>query len=424
MRTPRPLRAFVEVVLGRQRSPQHETGQFMVPYLRAANVKDGELDLSDVKFMNFGPAEQRLFGLRPGDVLVTEGSGSLATVGASATWAGDMSGTVCFQNTLIRLRPRSEATDQRFLAWWARYAFAAGVFARIASGANIFHISADRVRALQVTFPRLADQRAIANFLDTETSRIETLINKKRQVVSLLDEREASVVTHAFGDQLRRRSSDLTKGIGDAMTPPLGRVALVQSGLTLDAARDPGDSPVTLPYLRVANVQAGRLDLAELKEVTVSSRMAARCQLRPGDVLMTEGGDVDKLGRGAVWPGEIEPCLHQNHIFAVRPDREKLRSDYLSALLQTSYAKSYFEMTATKTTGIASTSASKIAAFRVPLLPVAEQKSIVQQIKSANGRLDNLRSRLTAQIELLREHRSALITAAVTSQLTQVRTDL
>jgi len=166
------------------------------------------------------------------------------------------------------------------------------------------------------------------------------------------------------------------------------------------------------------------LDLAELKEVTVSSRMAARCQLRPGDVLMTEGGDVDKLGRGAVWPGEIEPCLHQNHIFAVRPDREKLRSDYLSALLQTSYAKSYFEMTATKTTGIASTSASKIAAFRVPLLPVAEQKSIVQQIKSANGRLDNLRSRLTAQIELLREHRSALITAAVTSQLTQVRTDL
>lgn len=64
----RPLRAYADVVLGRQRSPQHDSGPFMTPYLRAANVKDGELDLSDVKEMKFDPIERQRFALAPGDV--------------------------------------------------------------------------------------------------------------------------------------------------------------------------------------------------------------------------------------------------------------------------------------------------------------------------------------------------------------------
>ena len=72
----------------------------MVPYLRAANVKDGSLDLTDVKTMDFDLAEQAKYALKPGDMLVTEGAGSLAAVGASAVWSGEIDGVVCFQNTL------------------------------------------------------------------------------------------------------------------------------------------------------------------------------------------------------------------------------------------------------------------------------------------------------------------------------------
>lgn len=117
----------------------------MTRYLRAANVKDGALDLDDVLSMNFTPSEQRIFSLRPGDVLITEGSGSLTAVGASARWSGEMSGAVCFQNTLVRLRAL-RLTDSGFLSWWCRHAFASGLFASIATGANIFHLSAERVR--------------------------------------------------------------------------------------------------------------------------------------------------------------------------------------------------------------------------------------------------------------------------------------
>ena len=159
----------------------------MTRYLRAANVKDGFLDLGDVGEMNFDPIERETFALLPGDVLVTEGSGSLRAVGASAVWEAELEGTVCFQNTLLRLRPRP-STDGRYLAWWCRHAFADGLFSSIATGANIFHISAERVRSLPMTYLPLPDQRAIADYLDAETARIDALITKKRRMIDLLQE--------------------------------------------------------------------------------------------------------------------------------------------------------------------------------------------------------------------------------------------
>lgn len=197
----RPLRSYAEVALGRQRSPAHDSGPHMVTYLRAANVKDGALDLRDVKEMNFDPREQSLFRLRPGDVLVTEGSGSLSAVGASAVWAAEIDGVVCFQNTLLRLRPLP-STDPRFLAWWCRYAFSDGVFASIATGANIFHVSADRVRALPMTYVPLPQQRKIADLLDTVTARIGAARSRLESQMTLLIEHRQALITAAVTGEL------------------------------------------------------------------------------------------------------------------------------------------------------------------------------------------------------------------------------
>lgn len=225
----RPLRSYAAVALGRQRSPQHESGSNIVRYLRAANVKDGALDLSDVLEMNFSPAEQTVFSLRPHDVLVTEGSGSLRAVGASAIWGGELEGPVCFQNTLLRLRPRP-GTDHRFLAWWCRYAFADGVFASIANGANIFHVSAERVRSLPVTYLPLGRQKAIADFLDAETARLDTLITKKRQLADLaalgLRERAHSLTHSGIRAPLRRMVSSIRTGA----TPPADALEALLGG--------------------------------------------------------------------------------------------------------------------------------------------------------------------------------------------------
>jgi type I restriction enzyme S subunit len=161
-----PLGDAVEVRMGRQRAPRFAGGPDVVPYLRAANVKDGWLELHDVLEMNFAPTEQVAYALSPGDVLVTEGCGSLAQLGASARWDGQLPGVVCFQNTLIRLRAKAGVTMAAYVHHLARYAHSAGWWASIASGTNIFHIGATRADRLPVPLPSTDAQASVAETLD------------------------------------------------------------------------------------------------------------------------------------------------------------------------------------------------------------------------------------------------------------------
>ncbi|MFF1272394.1 restriction endonuclease subunit S [Streptomyces marokkonensis] len=181
----------------------------------------------------------------------------------------------------------------------------------------------------------------------------------------------------------------------------LGYVARLQNGLTVDAKRDVTGDVVTRPYLRVANVQAGSLSLESVTEITVPRSVARRSTLRPGDVLMTEGGDLDKLGRGTVWRGELEGCLHQNHIFAIRPDPQRLNGRFLAYLTQSLYGRCYFESTGTRTTNLASTNSSKIQSFPLPLPPLEEQCRIANYLDAETTRMDRMTAARDRQVSII-----------------------
>ena len=85
---------------------------------------------------------------------------------------------------------------------------------------------------------------------------------------------------------------------------------------------------------------------------------------------MTEGGDLDKLGRAAVWNGELTYCAHQNHIFRVRPNLEFVLTDYLRDVVGSAYGKAYFISIAKRTTGIASINKAQLGSFPVPIPPI------------------------------------------------------
>lgn len=193
----------------------------------------------------------------------------------------------------------------------------------------------------------------------------------------------------------------------------LGYVARLQNGLTVDAKRDVTGDVVTRPYLRVANVQAGSLNLESVTEITVPRSVARRSTLRPGDVLMTEGGDLDKLGRGTVWQGELEGCLHQNHIFAIRPDPQRLNGRFLAYLTQSLYGRCYFESTGTRTTNLASTNSNKIQSFPLPLPPLEEQRRIVDFLYAETARIDNLAAKRRRMRDLLGLKRERVIESAL-----------
>ncbi len=189
-------------------------------------------------------------------------------------------------------------------------------------------------------------------------------------------------------------------------------VAEVGSGVTL--GRDlSGFKTVTLPYLRVANVQDGHLDLSTIKMVTVRVEEVPRFRLEPGDVLMTEGGDMDKLGRGTIWEGQIPDCLHQNHIFRIRAKHDLLDPYYFSLVVESDIAKAYFMRVAKRTTNLASTNKTQVRAFRFPLPPLDEQRRIRDVVLACKRKTQCLRDKETALVLLKKSLMHDLLTGRV-----------
>lgn len=156
----------------------------------------------------------------------------------------------------------------------------------------------------------------------------------------------------------------------------LEEVARIQTGIA--KGKKSIEEPITLPYLRVANVQDGYLDLSEIKKIIISKEKLHRYLLQDGDVLLTEGGDYDKLGRGTIWNGQISPCLHQNHVFAVRIDQGALLSKFFAYQASSSYGKRYFLSCAKQTTNLASINSSQLKKYPVLFPRIPEQKRIVE----------------------------------------------
>jgi type I restriction enzyme, S subunit len=231
--------------------------------------------------------------------------------------------------------------------------------------------------------------------------------------------RKSSAPAKAVSPPLQGSATALQDAGASALPPAwkwtrLKFVADVRGGLTLGKSYGAADL-IELPYLRVANVQDGYLSLDEVVTVSVPQREADANLLQPGDVLMNEGGDDDKLGRGCVWRGEISPCLHQNHVFAVRP--HGVDSDWLNHWTGSAYAKTYFELKARRSTNLASISATSVGELPLPLPPLPTQRAIAGYLDRETKRLDELVRAKEGLLELVAEKRRALITRAVTRGL-------
>lgn len=194
----------------------------------------------------------------------------------------------------------------------------------------------------------------------------------------------------------------------------LKHIANVQTGVA-KGKDNAGKDTIEVPYLRVANVQDGYLSLDDVTHIEIPREDLARYSLQPGDVLMNEGGDFDKLGRGSVWQGEIEPCIHQNHVFAVRPTA--VPPEWLNAFTGSLAAQFYFMGRAKQSTNLASISSSNIMELPVAMPPAAEIDLLLAHLDRETARIDSLVAKKTRFIELLREKRQALITHAVTKGL-------
>lgn len=249
---------------------------------------------------------------------------------------------------------------------------------------------------IEINLPPEREQRRIAEILDAVDTRIE----KQSALISKL-----RVATTALMDERLLQAVSNTETI-----LPLEILADVTSGVTLGT--ETGGS-IEIPYLRVANVQDGYIDTSEMKTVRVSRADARRYSLESGDVLLTEGGDFDKLGRGAVWDGRIDPCICQNHVFRVRCDRSRLLPGYLSSYVASREGKRYFLSIAKQTTNLATVSSSQLKRMPIPIPSLEVQSQLVAIARASTERMSRESAQLNNLESIKRGLRDDLLTGRV-----------
>jgi len=189
---------------------------------------------------------------------------------------------------------------------------------------------------------------------------------------------------------------------------PLSRLADIRGGIAKNGNTTVLD-PISVHYLRVANVQDGFLSLGEMSKIELSRGDLPRYKVLPGDVLMNEGGDLDKLGRGAIWRGEFDPCVHQNHVFVVRCKTD-LVPEYLNIWTATSPVRRFFLVAGKQTTNLASISKSSLGELPVALPSLPEQRVIAAALSDVDALLTGLNSLIAKKREIKQAAMQQLLT--------------
>lgn len=377
---------------------------------------------SGIEFMEASAdaREIRKFQIRRGDVLATKDSETADDIAIPSFVAEDLPGVLCGYH-LAMIRPRLSGVDGAFLGWLHTSKSFRAQYEAKAVGVTRFGLSQYAFRSARVPLPPLPEQRRIAAYLDASCAAIDAAVAAKRRQLETLDALRKSIIQRA----VTRGVSDGVKleSTGNAWMEQvpqgwklvcLKRIAVIQGGLTLGKQYE--GPLIERPYLRVGNVQDGHFDLADVSVIELPASVAKGVELRPNDVLMTEGGDLDKLGRGHVWKGEIPDCLHQNHIFAVRCFLHKLKPMFLAYVTAAKYGRDYFEATGKKTTNLACTNATKVGEFPIPLPRLIEQEAICAYLEKKLGDVKSIFTGIETQIATLTAYRKSLIHECVTGQ--------
>lgn len=259
-------------------------------------------------------------------------------------------------------------------------------------GATFKEISKSIVEEIEIPLPPLEEQRCIAALLD----KVSDLIAKRRAQLDKLDLLVKARFVEMFGDMVLNPMNWPEQ--------PLEDMADIVSGIT-KGRKTKETELIEVPYMAVSNVKDGYIDWTTVKTILATKAEIEQYRLLPGDVLMTEGGDPDKLGRGAIIQQPLENCIHQNHIFRVRLNENILLSSYFAEFLHHQKAKQYFLRCAKQTTGIASINMRQLKGLPTLVPPLDMQ----YEFKGYIEKVDRSRYIISFSLEKLEMLRNALM---------------
>lgn len=430
------------VRLGRQRSPDQAVGDHLIKYVRAANITPAGLNLDDLLEMNFTPAEQKVFSLEVGDVLLTEASGSASQVGRAAIWRGEVQ--ACgYQNTVIRFRPHLTSPEYALIAF--RQMAASGAFARAARGVGIQHLGASRFAELQFRLPPTNEQARIVAIADQRLTEIREAEARLRSALSHLDEQLREILAAAVAGELTTQRGEEMSDARDALNvardgsdlfgdedvaPNLdGFDPSLPAGwmwsrvdtageVTLGRQRSPQHErgKHLRPYLRVANVYEDRIDTSDVLRMNFEPQEAQIYELRDGDVLLNEGQSPELVGRAAIYRNEVPGACFQNTLIRFRA-REHVSAEFALLVFRHYMHAGVFKSVARWSTNIAHLGLERFRALPFPTPPLAEQTRIVAVARERLAAAQQQIAVVRASIDRLPDLEQELLAAAVAGEL-------
>lgn len=264
--------------------------------------------------------------------------------------------------------------------------------AKYFSGATIPHIYFKDYGKEKLLERTEKEQKSIAEIL----SKMDSLISLRKQQLAKLDELVKARFVEMFGDVLLNSMQWPEK--------TLENMANIVSGITKGRKTAEADLQ-EVPYMAVSNVKDGYIDWTTVKTILATRQEIEQYRLMPDDILMTEGGDPDKVGRGAIIKVPLKNSIHQNHIFRVRLDEQEILPSFFAEYLRHQKAKRYFLGCAKQTTGIASINMRQLRALPTLVPPLSLQKQFAAFVE----RVDRQKQTVQQSLEKLELMKKALM---------------
>lgn len=380
----------------------------------------GELDLSTVRAKTAVETGYTLFF--DGDVLIAKITPCFEN-GKGAVAKGLLDG-IGFGTTELYVLTPKPSIDAQFLYYvTVSHEFRQSGEAHMTGAAGQKRVPEEFVLNFHIGLPPLLEQRAIADFLDLETAKIDELISEKKRLLELLTEKRQALITHAvtrgLNPDVPMRASGV-EWLGEIPehweAPPVYARYDVALGKMLDEKRISG--AYLSSYLRNTDVQWHRINIDNLPKMDFDDDDKKTYALKKGDILICEGGEI---GRTAIWQEQLPECYYQKALHRLRPITSLDNPEFFAFVMEAVANLGVFAAEGNQST-IQHLTAEKLRVFRFPSPPFREQKEIVAHIQSKASIINDL-SRITKlTIDLLHERRAALISAAVTGQL-QITTE-
>lgn len=374
-----------------------------IPCLRTANVQEN-LEIDDMIYVNRDFMKGNIAKLVRENDIIMSSANSRELVGKSSL-VTHIPFPMTFGGFVLNIRAKEMSS--KYLFYFLRHEFLAGKFIGESSQTtNIANINTTTLGNYEIPLPPLAEQQRIVDRIESLFAKLDEAKEKAQAVVDSFETRKAAILHKAFTGELTAKwREEHGVGMESWETRELAECFEIVSGIQKTPARSPKDNPV--PYLTVANVYRGRIDLSDIRYFEVTSKEIEKLKLQDKDILIVEGnGSGNEIGRCAIWHNELPLCIHQNHIIRMRRKTADILPEYALHYLNSEAGKSIMRERSKTTAGLFNLSAGKIKTIPLPMASLDEQSEIIHLIDSLLEKEQQTKEAAEAvldQIELMKK---------------------